>query len=70
MSPVAIAKLALALAGIVVFLVGIRIGMPMIRWTGIGLVVVAWLLRFAERKPARSRNSPGAGPDNDPPEDP
>jgi len=49
MTSVGIAKLALALAGIVVFLLGIRFGNDVIRWTGVALVVVAWLLRFVDK---------------------
>jgi hypothetical protein len=52
-NPVSIAKLALALAGIAVFLLGINTGNVMVRWTGIGLVVVAWLLRFVARPSVR-----------------
>jgi hypothetical protein len=47
MSPVVIAKLALAGAGIVVWGMGVRLDNAMLRWTGIGLIVAAFLLRFA-----------------------
>ena len=50
MTPAGIAKLALALSGIIVFLLGIRTGLDVVRWTGVGLVVVAWLLRFVGEK--------------------
>ena len=46
MKPVTIAKLALALSGLATFGIGIRLDHPTIRWTGIGLVAVAWMLRF------------------------
>ncbi|HLA88916.1 MAG TPA: hypothetical protein VJL28_00615 [Gemmatimonadaceae bacterium] len=42
------AKLALALTGIMVFGVGIRLDNPTARWTGIGLVAAAWLSRFVK----------------------
>lgn len=47
-------KVVLALAGIAVFLVGIRSGQDIVRWMGIALVVVAWLLRFLGRIQKRS----------------
>lgn len=58
MNPVATAKLALAVAGIVVFLLGINAGSDVLRWTGTALVVVAWLLRFVDRAASRSRRGP------------
>lgn len=58
MNPVSTAKLALALAGIVVFLLGINSGSALLRWTGTGLVVVAWLLRFIDRAASRPRRGP------------
>lgn len=45
--PVQVAKLVLALAGIACFGVGIRLDHVPLRWAGIGLVAVAWVLRFA-----------------------
>ena len=48
MKPVAIAKLALAASGIIVFGIGMRLENSSVRWTGIGLVAVAWLLRFVK----------------------
>ena len=50
MNPVLIAKLALAGAGIVVWGLGARADNAMLRWTGIGLLAVAFLLRFAKVK--------------------
>lgn len=44
--PVHTAKVVLALAGVVVFLSGTRFGLPWLRWAGIALVAIAWLLRF------------------------
>lgn len=69
MNPVHVAKLALALAGIAVFLLGINTGNVMVRWTGIGLVVVAWLLRFVARPSARrSRDGADSSQGGQPPE--
>jgi hypothetical protein len=50
MSPILIAKLALAAAGIIVWGLGARADNAMLRWTGIGLLAVAFLLRFAKGK--------------------
>jgi hypothetical protein len=48
MKPLLIAKLALAGAGIVVWGLGARADIGMMRWTGIGLLALAFLLRFAK----------------------
>jgi hypothetical protein len=45
-----IAKLLIAGAGIAVFLTGVRTDLAVVRWTGIALVTVAFLLRFLGRK--------------------
>lgn len=45
--PVQVVKLVLALAGIAIFGVGIRVDHVVLRWAGIGVVGLAWLLRFA-----------------------
>ncbi len=44
---VQVVKLALALGGIALFGIGIRVDQFALRWAGIGLVAVAWVLRFA-----------------------
>lgn len=44
-------KTGLAMLGLGLFLLGIRFGMDPLRWTGIGVVAVAWLLRFLRRAP-------------------
>lgn len=62
MSTVSVAKLVLALAGIVVFLLGIRSGDALLRWTGTALVVIAWLLRFVDRTSAPSRRGHTTAP--------
>lgn len=49
MKQAAAAKVTLALAGLVVFLTGIRSGQELLRWLGIGLVAAAWLLRYFGR---------------------
>jgi hypothetical protein len=49
-----IAKLVLAMAGIAVFFTGVRLDLGVVRWTGIGLVVAAFLLRFVGRKEPRA----------------
>lgn len=57
------AKVILALAGILVFLVGIRTHQEMVRWTGIALVTAAWLLRFVGR--GTQRRGPSTSPSED-----
>ena len=42
-------KVAFVLAGIATFGVGIRMDDIWIRWAGVGLVAVAWFLRFFVR---------------------
>ena len=54
--PIQTAKIVLALAGVFVFLAGIRAGQDSLRWTGIGLVAVAWMLRFVGRTSTRDRH--------------
>lgn len=44
--PVHTAKAVLAVTGAVVFFVGAKFGLPWLRWSAIGLVAIAWLLRF------------------------
>ena len=39
-------KLTLALSGLVLFGASLRFNSMGLRWTGIGLVAVAWLFRF------------------------
>lgn len=51
MNPMLIAKLALAGAGIVVWGIGARADNATMRWTGIGLLVLAFLLRFTKGRP-------------------
>lgn len=46
-----LAKLVITGAGIAVFLTGVRTEIPMIRWTGVALVAVAFMLRFVGKRP-------------------
>ena len=46
MDRITVAKIALALAGVGMFAYGIRSEDDVVRWIGIGLVVIAFLLRF------------------------
>ncbi|HEX6314966.1 MAG TPA: hypothetical protein VFZ73_08910 [Gemmatimonadaceae bacterium] len=50
------AKVALALIGLVLFGVGVRLEHQELRWAGLGFVVVAWLLRFAGPRTSRRRS--------------
>ena len=43
-------KIVLVAVGLLVFAWGVRTGVSAVRWVGIGLVFVAWVLRFW-RKP-------------------
>ncbi len=52
-----VAKLLIAGAGIAVFLTGVRVNSDLMRWIGIGLVTVAFLMRFLGR-----RRGPGGAP--------
>ncbi len=47
LSRLAIVKIALVLSGILTFGLGIRAQNNRVRWAGIALVAVAWVLRFA-----------------------
>ena len=60
LSRVTIAKIALALVGVAVFLAGVRLESEPLRWTGIALAAVAWLLRFVEKGQRRRRDVPPA----------
>lgn len=44
------AKLVIAAVGVAVFLTGVRLEIDPVRWIGIGLVAVAFLLRFMGRR--------------------
>ena len=51
MDRVTVAKVACALVGVAVFAVGVRNDDDMVRWVGIALVIVAFLLRFVKKRP-------------------
>jgi hypothetical protein len=44
--PVHVAKLVLAMAGLLAFLAGTQTDFAWLRWSGIALVAIAWMLRF------------------------
>jgi hypothetical protein len=44
--PMTVAKLTLAGTGLALFFLGLRFDNLIFRWTAIGLVAVAWMLRF------------------------
>ncbi|MDQ3244273.1 MAG: hypothetical protein M3Q09_11130 [Gemmatimonadota bacterium] len=49
MTPITMAKMALALSAAVLFGLGVRSDMPALRWAAIGLLAFAVLLRFIDR---------------------
>ncbi len=57
MSALTRAKIALALIGILLFGAGVRLERVELRWTGLGFVLMAWLLRFASRRRPGNSNS-------------
>lgn len=50
MTAVQVAKVVMAIAGLAVFLTGVRLNQDLFRWIGIGLVAAAWMLRFLKPK--------------------
>lgn len=44
------AQLVITAVGVAVFLTGVRLELGVVRWVGIGLVAVAFLLRFIGRR--------------------
>lgn len=44
-------KLAMAAVGLAVFFLGVQMRNDVVRWTGIGLVAAAFLLRFVRPRP-------------------
>lgn len=54
------AKLVIAAVGLAVFLTGARLESPPVRWIGIALVAVAFLLRFIG--PRARGTAPKSGP--------
>jgi hypothetical protein len=54
-----LAKLVLALAGVLIVILADRFGVPWLSWLGLGLVLAAFFLRFWQRKAqARNESSP------------
>ncbi len=51
MKPLTTAKVVLAISGVAVFIVGVRVDNALVRWAGTGLVAAAWLLRFVKDTP-------------------
>ena len=51
MSPLTVAKLALAVVGMLLFAYGIRTDSQSVRWVGIALVAAAAVLRFVKARP-------------------
>jgi hypothetical protein len=51
MTPITSAKFALAISGVILFGIGIRVDSATLRWAGTGLVFAALLLRFAKPRP-------------------
>jgi hypothetical protein len=51
MDRVTVTKVACALAGVGIFAYGVRNDDTIVRWVGIALVVVAFLLRFVKKRP-------------------
>ena len=62
MSGWSLAKVVLVLSGVALLLFADQRGVPVLGWVGLGLLVVAFLLRFWQRAKDKSRNgsaSPG-----------
>ncbi len=51
MTPMTIAKLAVSLAAVLVWGVGVRYDDPRLRWVGIALLALALALRFVRPRP-------------------
>ena len=59
-----VAKYALAVAGLVLVVGADRVGLPWLGYLGLGLIVVAFLLRYPQRRALRRAtppSEPGAG---------
>jgi hypothetical protein len=61
MSALTRAKLALALMGLVLFGAGARLDDARLRWAGIALVAVAWVLRFVRTGTSTTSPDPVEG---------
>ena len=58
MSTLTRVEVVLALLGLVVFGAGVRMEYVELRWAGLALVVVAWLMRFARSKTPEQPDTP------------
>jgi hypothetical protein len=58
MPPITLAKIVLAIVGVLLFMSGNRSGNDLLRWVGIGLLIVGFLLRFVKRPPPPSPPPP------------
>jgi hypothetical protein len=54
-------KAAALIAGIVLILLSARLGIPALGWIAIGLLAVAFALRFLRRKPPSEGNGDAEG---------
>lgn len=59
MSTVTRVKIALALAGLILFGAGVRLERTELRWAGLAVVIAAWLLRFVRPRNADESGEPG-----------
>ncbi len=59
-------KLGLVILGVLIFLSGAKSEHGALRWIGIGVVAVAWSLRFVERGRRRGERPDGGRPGQDP----
>ena len=50
MKAITIAKYLVAGSGLLIFGLGIRFDSVSVRWTGIGVVAAAWMLRFVKER--------------------
>lgn len=57
-----VAKYALALAGLALVIGADRFGVRWLGYPGLGLIVLAFLLRYAQRRAARNAAPPSGGP--------
>lgn len=60
LSKLSVLKLGFAMAGLATFGVGLRVDDARVRWIGIALVAIAWLLRFAAPRRSAGQGAPEA----------
>lgn len=61
MSGWTLAKYALALAGVALVIAADRIGVRWVGYSGLGLIALAFLLRYPQRRAARGKDTPPEG---------